>query len=215
MRQTLLAFVFVVLALPRPANAGPFVDVGFGGAWSANTKLTIEQAGQPAITIENAHYATRPFEPPIYYRVRAGWRLGANALRVEFIHHKLYLDNPPPDVQHFEVTHGYNLLLLSLDREWTLLPGFVFLTSYVGGGAVLAHTESTVRGVSHQPAHQEWAGGAFQAGGGVKLKPLPLLVLGVELAGTAAWANVEVADGTANVPNLALHMFFVVGVEIF
>lgn len=215
MRPTLLPLLLPLFFVPLPAVAGPFVDMGFGGAWSANTKLTIEQAGQPDIRLDSAHYSNRPFQSPPYYRVRAGWRIGANALRAEFVHHKLYLDNPPPEVEHFEVTHGYNLLLLSLEREWTLLPGILALTSYVGGGPVLAHAESTVRGASHQSKHQELAGGAFQAGGGVKLKPLPLLVLGAELAGSAAWAHVEVAEGQASVPNFALHLFFVVGVELF
>lgn len=218
MARVLLASLWL-LAIPAPAVAGPFLEGGFGGAWSAPTTLTIEQTGQPKIE-HDASYSTKPFQLPPYYRVRAGWRLGNHAIRLELVHHKVYLDNPPPEVTHFEVTHGYNLLLLSFDHEWPLLPGLLALSSNVGGGVVFAHTESTVRGVAHEPStswpgNQELAGGAFQAGGGVRLRPIPLLVLGLELAGTAAWANVSVADGEAHVPNFALHLFLTAGVEIF
>lgn len=213
-----LVLVVVLTTFALPAQATLSLELGFGGAWNAPTTLTIEQTGQPDIKQESADYSTRPFDAPPYYRVRAGWSFGAHGIRLEFVHHKLYLEDLPTGVQHFEVTHGYNFLFVSFVHEWTLLPGFLSLSSNAGLGPVLAHTESTVRGLDFQPetslpGNQELAGGALQVGGGIKLTTLPFLTLALETAVTAGWANVSVANGEARAPNIAVHLFAVVGVE--
>jgi hypothetical protein len=73
--------------------------------------------------LQNAKYHTEPFNESPYY----AWRLAKwsknRAWEFELVHHKLYLSNPPAEVQHFEVSHGYNLI--TINRAW-LLRGFIW-----------------------------------------------------------------------------------------
>lgn len=75
------------------------------------------------------------------YAYRIGRWSGRTAWEAELVHHKLYLENPPPAVQHFEVTHGYNLA--TANRAWATDRRTVLR---VGVGLVIAHPEGRVRG---------------------------------------------------------------------
>jgi hypothetical protein len=81
-----------------------------------------------------AEYSTEPFKESPYY----AWRIGKRRWSLELIHHKLYLENKPEDVQHFEVIHGYNLLTANRilkERRFILR---------LGAGPVIAHPETEV-----------------------------------------------------------------------
>jgi hypothetical protein len=40
---------------------------------------------------------------------------------IEYLHHKLYLSNPPAEVQSFAISHGYNLF--AVNRGFRLRSG--------------------------------------------------------------------------------------------
>jgi hypothetical protein len=139
-RARLLASA-ALLAVAQPAAGAEWgVQLLFGGPLNLRTPLTIRQGGEPDVHVR-ARWATRPFESPIYYGVGGFRREGGREWALELLHHKLYLRNPPPEVQRFSISHGYNLVLASYGIE--LAHG---IWSRLGGGAVVAHPESTVRG---------------------------------------------------------------------
>jgi hypothetical protein len=191
-------------------------EIGTGTAFSLPMTLTVRQSGFPVLE-HHAHYATRPLDDAPYY----AWRLGLwrhdRAWELQLTHHKLYLTNPPPEIEKFQVTHGYDMV--TAGRAWRL-PG---VTVRAGAGVVIAHPESTVRGRNGPesggfspafigllsgdayfltgPCARVSVGRTF--GGRVFLAP--------DLELTAARARVPIADGEATVPNVALHLRLAVG----
>ncbi|MFO7674808.1 MAG: hypothetical protein R6X12_00610 [bacterium] len=187
------------------AAAGPGwrFDVAGGAAWNAATPLVIEQAGEEPLWID-ARYNTRPLAEVPYYGLRLGRGQDAR-WEFELVHHKLYLDDRPPEVGRFRVTHGYNYLCLN--RSWPAGP----LELRFGAGPMLVHPENTVRGRVLDETRgilgTGWyvGGAGFQFGAGRRWRLGRVVELVIEGKATAAWAEVPVAGGRATVPNAALH----------
>lgn len=143
--KTILGSVFSVFFLILGTDAARAenrfeVDLFGGSALSLETSLKIDQSDYPEVKFD-AHYETRSFDQPLYWVLRFAWLRETYQLELQLTHHKLYLTNNPPEVRHFEITHGYNMLTVNC--------GFVtrHVTPRVGAGVVIAHTESEVRGV--------------------------------------------------------------------
>ena len=125
-----------------------------GGAWSFEFAggipynipgpLVVKQQGEPDLRL-TARYSSEPLRLPIYYVWRIGRWKGQNAWELEFVHHKLYLDNRPPEIERFAISHGYNFLMVNRTVEKTLFNEFDYLLR-LGAGVVLSHVENTVRG---------------------------------------------------------------------
>ena len=177
----------------------------FGAAQNLGTTLTIEQKGRAELRIA-ADYATRPFESPIYYAGRLAFRGERGAWEVQFTHHKLHLQNPSPEVQHFEITHGFNVLVF----------GRAFYTRVVDwrvlGGVVIAHPESVVRGRARSPGY-ELTGPALVVGAGKEIDLAGRLFAAIDGQFLAARARVSVDAGEASAPNLSLHLLFGLGLR--
>lgn len=210
-----LAPLFAILALtaaPAAAEKGLRVELALGGAHSFGSTLRVEQPAFPDLATA-ASWATRSFEPPLYY----AWRLaradarGTWALR--FVHHKAHLENTTAEVERFSVSHGYNLL--TLERAFAI--GGFDLSA--GAGLVIAHPESTVRGET-RPENEggPFGGGYFLTGPTAAVaaaRRLPLgrhLAVVPELRFTLSRARVPIAGGEASVPNAAVHAL--VGLEV-
>lgn len=201
------ALVCAALALasgsPVRAQARWSVELAGGFALNLRTPLVIRQSGAPDIALD-AQYQSRSFASPLYYALRLGrWSRGA-AWEVEFVHHKLYLRNRPAEVQQFEVSHGFNLIMvnraLPLGRA-ILRPGL---------GLVLAHPESVVRGRSF--AGRGLLGAGYYVAGPVAQLALARrlgvagdLFVSAEGKVTAAYASVPVEGGRASLTNVAVH----------
>jgi hypothetical protein len=194
--------------LPRVGEYQPYVSVGTGLQYNVPMPIVIRQAGEQDIRL-TAHFSTRPFFEVPYYDVKVGAVRKNWAYELELIHHKLYLDNRPPEVDTFEITHGYNPILLNaVRRQW----GVAFRA---GAGILLAHPQSTVRGLRFP----ETGGilGWYVSGPAVQLSVSKWFDLSKQLfAGfegkfVGAWARVPIANGSADVPNLSLHGLVSVG----
>ncbi|MFO7639652.1 MAG: hypothetical protein R6X14_10240 [bacterium] len=195
--------LFLALLTATAAGAGWRLDVSGGSAWNAVTPLVIHQQGQDPLWLA-AQYSTRPLADVPYYAVRIG-RGGQARWEFELVHHKLYLDNLPPEIERFQVTHGFNLL--SLGRSWPAGP----LELRFGTGPMLTHPENTVRGRVFDEGRgilgTGWyiSGAGFQFGAGRRWRLGRVVELVVEGKATAAWTEVPIVAGRAELPNAALH----------
>jgi hypothetical protein len=201
---SLSLLVSLLSATGARAQARWSVEAFGGSAVSLPMRLVIRQEGEEDIRL-TARWTTRPLDDAPYYAVRVERREGGAGWALEFLHHKAYLENEPPEVTYFEVSHGYSQL--TLQRVWERGP----VALRAGGGIVLAHTESRVRGreFRHGGGLLGWGyrvrGAAAQAAAGRRFRLVGPLFVSAEAKATAAWARVQVADGTADVPNVALH----------
>jgi hypothetical protein len=128
-----------LLALyPSTAAAQIAVSIHIGFAFNFRTPLTVRQQDEATLRLR-ANYASRPFALPLYYGVRVEWWKGEAAWGLEFIHQKLYLQSRPPEIEHFEISHGYNMIFI--DRGWRSGRE----TLQAGAGIILAHPEAVVR----------------------------------------------------------------------
>ncbi|HWA40575.1 MAG TPA: hypothetical protein VG712_03130 [Gemmatimonadales bacterium] len=184
-----------------------------GTAFNAHTPLTIWQTGQPDIHFI-AHYDTKPWYRAKYYAFRVARWNGNKAWALDFTHHKIYLTNNPPEVQQFQISHGYNLLHLS--RLWRT-HGWILSG---GAGIVVTHPENTVRNQQFYPESGGTLGGGYYLDGvsilgavgrQVKISG-PLFATGL---GKITLSNVttRVMDGGAEVPNVAAHINIGLGVK--
>jgi hypothetical protein len=201
--------LLLIALLAGPAD-GFRVELLLGAAQSLASNLTVEQEGAPTLEVD-ADWAGQPFVGPLYYSLRVshwsgnrGWSLGA-------IHHKLYLENPPPEIEYFSVSHGYNLL--TLERGF-VVSGFVL---WVGGGLVIGHPESTVRGRTWPQKGGLFDDGYYVTGPTLAVAAARRFPLGSRLEAsiegrfTASWARVPVQGGEADVPDRSLHLLVGLG----
>ena len=199
------ALVLTLLAA-RPAPAAPRwqIDARLGGAWNVPLPLVLRQEGSDELR-PAARWRTNALEFPLYYSWRVTRWQGEAGWALDLTHHKLHLADPPPEIGRFAISHGYNLLTVQRLRQedgW-----------HYGGalGAVVAHPESEVRGLT-----LDEHGGLFGAGYYVS-GPTAGALLGRsshvtgrlqalgEVRLTLSYASVPIARGHARVPNLALH----------
>jgi hypothetical protein len=181
------------------------VEAFLGDAWSAPTRVTFAQADQPTIAA-TAHWSTQPFEPTWVYAVRfARWQ-GDAAWAFEYMHHKIYMDNPPPDVKYFRVTNGVNFFLA--ERLWRR-KGWEF---GVGATPIFAVPVSDVRGEVYNNSHgifhsqYELSGFGGQANLARRVRLLPFTYGTLSLKLTAAWLHMNIVDGYAVTTNYAVHI---------
>ncbi len=212
------AWAALALAL---ALASPAASAGGGSGWTFQAAVgfpldlplpvTLHQQGEPTIHV-HPKWTTRPFEPPIYWDLRiARWSAGSE-WALDVVHHKLYLRNPPAEVQDFSISHGLNLVFVSHAREvardtW----------ARVGAGFVLAHPESTVRGRTYEGAGTlgggyHLAGPTVVVGAERRFFPAGGLFLSLQGLATASWVTVPIAGGSATVPDVAFHALGGIGV---
>ncbi|MGE0352649.1 MAG: hypothetical protein AB7I33_05225 [Gemmatimonadales bacterium] len=203
----------LALGLTVPAQAQFTLEMFLGNSYSIPTRLTIDQAGFDPISF-TAHYSTRPLQDTWYYAFRMGfWGQNRKGWVVDFVHHKLYLDNPPPEVQDFRVTYGFNLV--TLGRAWRL-GNFVLSAS---AGPVVTHESSRVRGRPYTATGgaigygYRIAGGTVVGGAQYRIHLVEGVFASLDTRVSASYANIRVAGGDAHVPNAALHLHGGIGYE--
>ena len=206
MRNRLVLFgCLVIWGLPQMAAAHWTFELGSGWAANARMPLVVHQRGQKDLDF-TARYESRLFEPPPYYQMRFAHWDGDRAWEFEHLHHKIYLDNKPGEIQHFSISHGYNMY--TINRVWT---EFQFLVR-VGGGVIIGHPESMIRGLKLNDDR----GGFLKMGYYISGPTAQIAVerrwqvadhvfIGVEAKATASYARVPVRRGYARTPLLAIH----------
>lgn len=186
------------------------------GGWANNISLPlrIKQSGHPDIYIKRAVYTSEPFTSPYYWDWRFCKHINKHSIEFEAIHHKLYLQNKPHEVQRFGISHGFNMLTLNYGYK------FKYFLLRNGIGSVLMHPESTIR----NRVYKEGPGFDIQ---GYVLRGLVYNVaiakqfhffrnrcfLNTELKTTFARANAPIVDGYATVNNISLQAIAGLGIN--
>ena len=205
-----LVLVFAGCLCASAGQARPRVDVEFltGVPLNLRTSFELAQEGFDELNFVGS-YKTEPFRSPIYYAVRVGMASESCSWSIELLHHKVFLQDGPDEIESFSVTHGFNLL--TVQRAWIVSPYRI----HAGLGAVVAHPESRVRGRKFDETRGALGSGYYFAG--------PALTSGVgrrfpvggrryffSLDGRATLAPVKVpvAAGEAEFTNIAFHAMF-------
>ena len=203
--RRLLALALLGLAL-GPSRASAQIELqGFlGSSVSSPSPLSISQHGRPDIDF-TAHWATRPWLDTWYYAGRIGVWKGNRGWLFDFVHHKIYLSNNPPEVEKFRITNGMNMFVLSRGFRRGKL------TYAVGAGPVITFPINRVRDQKLESG-RGFLGGYFLSGGtimGSVTRRFPLAAgffLSLDSRVSTTYVRVPVADGHASVPNFALHL---------
>ncbi len=198
------AFALTALAMaPRSAAAQIEVQAFFGSAASLPLPISIHQNGEPDLNF-TAHWDTKPTRPTWYYAWRIGVWKGNRGWRLDHTHHKIYLTNPPAEVQQFRITNGFNIATIS--RAFRSKN----LTYSLGAGPVITYPINTIRNkkLGHDVG---WNGYTFGGASvlGMVTREFPIaggLMLSLDARGSASYVRVPVIDGHASVPNVALHL---------
>jgi hypothetical protein len=214
MRGTILFGALLATLAPGPVHAQDWrVHVGTGIAYNLPLPLVIEQEGAPALSLD-AEFETRPFETPLYYVVRLERANAGGAFALELVHHKIFLANPPPEVDEFAISHGFNVV--TLQRAWAPSES---VSWRAGAGVVVAHPETAVRG-RRQPKGG-WldrgyyvSGPATQLGAGLARPLTGRLRVAVESKLIAARAWVPIAGGSARLWHLSGHLAAVLDIDL-
>jgi len=182
-----------------------FAFQAFGGTTlNAPTTLKVSQAGSPDIE-HAASWTSRSLDQPFYWAIRLRWQRERSGWELQLLHHKLHLKNTTADLQHFEVTHGFNVL--TAHRVWRRDR----LHLRLGAGVVLPHAESVVRGRYAGTGPYRIRGPAAVAGVGWEQPLGRRLLATAEAQGIAGRASVDIAAGRARVDALGLHVLVGLG----
>ncbi|MGE5429031.1 MAG: hypothetical protein ACM3O8_14145 [Methylococcaceae bacterium] len=214
MKRSVIPIVFILLWLGAGAQSRWLFELHEAVVTNVPLPLTIHQKGYPDIQLTGACYHSQPFTLPLYYDGRISRWDNDRSWEIEFTHHKLYLQNPPQEVQEFNVSHGFNMLMVNR--------GFQRQTFRyrAGAGVVIAHPESEVRGLvfpnsrNNNDLKYYLSGPAIHASINKPIYFGPRLFLNAEASTTLAYASVKVAQGHADVWNIAFHLLLGVGVEL-
>ncbi len=188
-------------------------ELQFGGVYSLDLPLTIRQDGYPDIRIEYADYYSEPFIGPPYWNIRLSKWFKKKSLELEFVHHKFFLRNTPPEVQRFGISHGYNMLFLNHSHQ----VGKYILRG--GIGTAFIHPESTIRGMQYPEESGLDLGGhkirgvTFNLTCARQFKLSKTFFVNAEAKVHAAIANAPVVNGYARINIVAFQLIFGPGVN--
>ncbi len=185
-------------------------ELGTGAPYNIPLPLVIHQEGEPELTLQ-ARYSSEPFTVPISWIWRVGYHEGGRIWELQAVHHKLFLDNRPSDVEYFAVSHGMNFV--TVNRGWEGRE----VTFRAGAGISLAHPENIVRSRRLEENGGLFglgyyiAGPALSGGGSKCFTVLGPAFVTIEVNVFAGYASVPVVDGHADVWSLVLQASILFG----
>ncbi len=180
-------------------------ELSSGMAHNVGTSFEVEQQGFDILRFD-ASYSAESLKVPWYWAMRLSRSTAQGEWSVELMHHKVLLDSPPPEIQSFSISHGFNVV--TVQRAW---PWRGFL-GRVGAGVVVAHPESQVRNLRRSETQGFLGTGYYLRGPVATLavgRRVPLSSwLSVSLEGRmhAAPMSVPIAGGTARFNSFVFHL---------
>lgn len=199
-----------------------------GSSFTRNSDLSIKQGGIGTdITIHDVEWGADPFKPAPYYGLRLIHFLSARpnwGIGLDYTHYKMYAEtnrvpqvsgiwkntavnvNAPMSqyVQHFEVSHGVNMLSLIGVYRWTNAASR--LRPYLGAGLTyyVPHSENTVDNRSHATGYES-SGGGYQLLGGAQYQLTQKVGIFAEAKFNSGTVKVDIANGRAETPLRTFH----------
>ena len=191
-------------------------DLSLGDAYSLNQDISISRKNDSNINF-NASFKTNGLKSPQYYSIRFGESIRDIDLEFEFIHHKLYVEDVPSEIDKFEVSDGYNLLLINLIDN---LKSNIYYR--IGLGTVVTHPDITIEGETNHikggglipkfwTDGYQWGGVSSQVSLFYKKNISPKVQFNLETKFIYAQARISVVDGSFILPNPSFH--FLVGLS--
>lgn len=187
-----------------------------GGVYNARLPLIIKQNEYPDIRISRAVYYSEPFIDPYYIGFRVSKWFTNQGVELEVLHHKLYLQNKPQEVQRFSLSHGFNIVTVNYARQ---VRKFI---ARAGLGPVFVNPENTIRGMKYpeEGPYRNWPGHVL-VGGGLNVAVSRQIHIGkyifINTEGkiTAAMARSPIVNGHADVYNIAFHLILGPGLNLW
>ena len=206
MRKTFAILLLILFISPiTNAQSRWSFELHGGQVFNVPMPLTIRQEGFQDIKLW-ARFDAEPFVLPVYWDWRfSRWEAG-KAWEFEVIHHKLYLSNTTPEIQKYNISHGFNMLMFNRVFQKK------FVRVRVGAGVILAHPESKIRGKEFGDTGNDMDMGYFISGPVVTFavsKPFYLgsrFYINAEVKTTFAYSSIKIANGNSDVYNLAFHL---------
>lgn len=189
-----------------------------GYTYNIPAPLTIYQSGEEDLRL-NAHFDSESFQVPLYWQFRFSRWKENSSWEFEAIHHKLYMVKNPDEIQNFSISHGYNIMSILRSNQVKLFDRHKFQLRY-GLGTVLAHPESTIRGLKLRED-----GGLLKSGYYISGPVLNLAVAKHYSLTKRIYANTElkfypsvsfvpVANGSAVVWSVPVAFIFGIGLDL-
>jgi hypothetical protein len=147
-----VVLILVMCSIRASGQDGWSFDYSATLPYNVPLPLTIRQQGLETISL-TARYRSEPLVVPITWMWKVSYWSDGAAWSLMAIHHKLYLENLPSEVEEFAITHGFNVI--SVVRSWRV-EDFIL---NAGAGIILAHPEVSVRG-----KRLSESGGIFNSG---------------------------------------------------
>jgi len=204
---TLLLFICITLISGQTDSAGSTQwNLTVQGGFPINAPLPLRIRLDTEIIDVIGKFHSEPFNLPVYWDIRVERWVNNNSFELELIHHKLYLQDLPREIQEFSISHGYNILLFN--RGYRKETPFIWR---FGGGVVIPHPENQIY-EKKLPAGGFGGSGYYIGGPAVQIagstiySPFHWFQLSLELKCISALCWVPVYDGYAFVPNISLHL---------
>jgi hypothetical protein len=141
-RNILIIFISLLVSLSAAySETGTYLSSFLGASESLNSDLKLYLTDQSDIKHE-AEWNGNSFKDSLYYAIRVEKWKGNKGKGIEWIHHKIYLDNTTDIIEDFSISDGFNLLLFN----WATYNQAHDFTHRVGVGLVLAHIDTTLSG---------------------------------------------------------------------
>ena len=212
------------------ASAENIFAIYAGTSFTRNSDLHLTQRGTGTdLTVHDVHWDADPFKAAPYYGLRfthffdqrPNW-----GVALDFTHYKMYAQTDrgvsvkgtwkgtavdssarmDQYVQHFEISHGVNMLSLNGIYRW-LNPFFDGrLQPYAGAGLAYyrPHSENTVDNISHETGYDP-SGFGYQLMGGVQYRLSRQWGVFAEVKFNSGTAKIDIADGQAETSLRTFH----------
>ena len=208
MKSVIIFFVFLLSGTCQLliAQVRWSFELSGGAPLNIPFPLRIEQDNQAVIEIKSPKFYSEPFVLPVYWDWRFSRITKKGSWELEAIHHKLYLENNPPEIQQFSISHGFNIFTINRGFSYN---HFLFR---VGLGCVFTHPETEIRNKisidtnSFFKTRYYASGPVLDIGINRRWYLIKRLFLNTEVKNTFAYARIPIAEGHASFFTSSFHI---------